>query len=228
MSETTRTSETETQTAPCAWTVRVDVDTQNGFCHPDGGLFVEGADAILGRVAALNREAVERGYALVGSVDSHDYASAEFQQNGGPWPVHCVKGTWGWLKPAETLPERLRIVGREPVDIAAAFDDGRAALYLEKDRYSLFDNVNAGPLLALLRQRARAEGRELVFEVYGVATDVCVKAAALGLIERGERVRVLLDACRAVTEEGGEAAIRAMEAAGIELVAGERTGEGPG
>ncbi len=37
--------------------VRVDVDTQHGFCHPKGGLYVQGAEAVLPVVARLNAQA---------------------------------------------------------------------------------------------------------------------------------------------------------------------------
>ena len=36
------------------------------------------------------------------------------------------------------------------------------------------------------------------FVVYGVATDYCVKVAVLGLLTRGHRVAVVVDAIRAV------------------------------
>ena len=84
--------------------IRIDVDTQNGFCDPAGGLHVKGAERALENVARLNRDALAHGAALVGSVDSHDFSSPEFRENGGPWPTHCVKGTWDWLKPAGVLP----------------------------------------------------------------------------------------------------------------------------
>jgi nicotinamidase/pyrazinamidase len=53
--------------------------------------------------------------------------------------------------------------------------------------------------------------------VYGVATDYCVKAAALGLAERGYRTTVLTDAIAGITKEGTEAALAALEAAGVRL-----------
>ena len=36
------------------------------------------------------------------------------------------------------------------------------------------------------------------FVVYGVATDYCVRAAVLGLLDRGQKVAVVVDAIRAV------------------------------
>ena len=191
---------------------RIDVDTQHGFCHPDGGLYVRGAEAILPLVAQLNAQAQERGYALLGSVDSHESYSPEFKENGGVWPVHCVKGTWDWLKVAQTLPKRFFVAAAARYQRPFERDD--VAVYFEKDLYSLFDNLNADPLIRRLGEQGVA------FQVYGVATDYCVKAAALGVRERcpTSRIQLVTDAIAAVTREGGEQALAEMKARGIELV----------
>ena len=202
--------------------VRVDVDVQNGFCDPAGGLHVPAAEEIVPAVARLNADAMARGIPLIGSVDSHDFSSPEFEQNGGPWPTHCVKGTWDWLKPARTLPARFRIVGRDPADALAAFEDGRAALYFEKDAYSLFDNVNVPPVLARLEALAASRRARLRFDVYGVATDFCVKAAIEGLLGRGYAVRLLADAARAVDPSRDWAGV--LREAGTEIASAADVG----
>src|SRR5688572_24427960 len=101
----------------------VDVDTQYDFCDPKGALFVQGAPEAARVSAALVRHAASRGEPIVGSVDSHNHEAWEFATNGnrGPggekpnFPPHCVKGTAGWLKLPDTLPERFAFV---PVDAA--------------------------------------------------------------------------------------------------------------
>ncbi len=192
--------------------VRVDVDTQYGFCHPSGGLYVPGAEKVIPLVARLNRDAEERGLRLIGSVDTHESFSREFKENGGSWPVHCVKGTWDWLKVPETLPRRFLILA------AATYrelpDRPDVALYFEKDVYSLFDNPNAEPLVRRLAEQGA------VFQVYGVATDFCVRAAALGvrLRARPARIQLVEDAIAAVNEQGGREALAELMANGVELV----------
>lgn len=195
--------------------VRVDVDTQHGFCHPDGGLYVNGAEKVLPLVAKLNAQAQEKGHVLLGSVDTHESASKEFKENGGIWPVHCVKGTWDWLKAPETLPRRFLIVAAARYE--RPFEREDVALYFEKDLYSLFDNPNADPIV----RRLGAEGA--AFQVYGVATDFCVKAAALGLRERcpGARLQLVLDAVAPVTREGGEQALAELKARGVEFISAQ-------
>lgn len=201
--------------------VRVDVDTQHGFCNKDGGLYVNGANCVTSLVAHLNHEAEEKGYVLIGSVDTHSCHDPEFENFGGIWPVHCVKGTWDWLKVPETLPSDFHFVsmnGSIPSDTINKCREGKTALYFEKNVYSLFDNWIAESYIASLYEKGFH-----TFEVYGVATDYCVKAAALGIAKmlrnrQGGTVRLLLYACAGVAEDTTKAAIEEMRAAGIEIV----------
>jgi len=80
--------------------------------------------------------------------------------------------------------------------------------------YSLFANPLAERFLAALAARL---GGDVELVVYGVATDYCVKAAALGLAERGYRTTLLTDAIAGITEEGTQAALAAMTAKGVRL-----------
>jgi len=209
--------------------VFVDVDTQHDFCRPDGALFVRGAPAAVPACARLVARAVAEGSLLVGSVDSHSHDAWEFGTNAarGPagedprFPPHCVKGTAGWLKLPETLPERFYFVPVVPDPGAAArVPAGTQAVYFEKEVYSLFANPNAAAVLDAL-----APAGPLEFVVFGVATDYCVRAAALGLLDwiaqrpdrAGSRVAVASDAIAAVTDEGGAAALHELSAAGVVL-----------
>jgi nicotinamidase/pyrazinamidase len=218
--------------------VYIDVDTQSDFCAPGGALFVTGAPAAVPACARLVRAATRGGNLLVGSVDSHAHDAWEFATNAnvGPegakpnFPPHCVKGTSGWLKLPETLPERFYFIPVIPDEQAAArIPTGSQGVYFEKEVYSLFANPNAAPVLDAIVPPGSVE-----FVVFGVATDYCVRAAALGLTEwiaarpdrKGSRVTVASDAIAPVTPAGGEAAEREMRAAGVAFkTTGEILGE---
>lgn len=211
-------------------TVFVDVDVQHDFCDPGGALFVRGADALGDRFRALTARAVDRGAPIVGSVDSHAFDAWEFAgaPEAGPrgerpgFPPHCVKGTPGWLKVPGTLAPRARFVPNAPLapDALAALATSHAPsqLLLEKEVYSLFANPNADALLELV-----VAGEPARFVVYGVATDYCVKAACVGLLDwaaargRGE-VWLVADAVAAVVPADGGAAIDACRARGARVV----------
>ena len=203
--------------------VFLDVDVQNDFCEPSGALYVKGSPN--DRFRAIVRAARERHAPILGSVESHAFDAWEFASSKriGPsgetpgFPDHCVKGTWGWLKVDGTLASRFRFVPNHPGVNAAAFAaeivSGEAeALYFEKEVYSLFANPNADAVLAEI---AKAKGEPLEVFVFGVATDYCVRAAALGLRERGIATTVLTDAIEGITPEGTRRAMEEMKNAGV-------------
>jgi nicotinamidase/pyrazinamidase len=196
----------------------VDVDTQHDFCDPKGALFVKDAPAIMDRVKMLIASAVRRGEPLFGSVDSHDFTGWEFQDNGGPFPPHCVKGTAGWLKMQGTLPEKTVFVPNVLGLDAEAVPEGAASVLFEKEVYSMFANPSAERVIDGLLARRGLSRRDVEAIVFGVATDYCVKAAALGLRERGFDVAVVSDAVAAVDPEGGTRALEEMRAAGCRLI----------
>jgi nicotinamidase/pyrazinamidase len=76
-----------------------DVDTQLDFVSPAGALYVPGAEKILDRIGALNREAIAGGHPLIATMDAHTENDPEFQT----WPHHCVKGTLGQRKAEATI-----------------------------------------------------------------------------------------------------------------------------
>jgi nicotinamidase/pyrazinamidase len=211
--------------APSPPRIFVDVDVQRDFCDERGALFVAGSPNDAFR--ALTRYAVARGLPILGSVDSHAFDAWEFasSETTGPngerpnFPDHCVKGTAGWLKVEGTLPPRFRFVPNQPgapvAALARELASGKThALYFEKEVYSLFVNPNAEPLVALLARELDPDP-ELV--VYGVATDYCVKAAALGLCDRGYRTTLVTDAVAGITSEGTRAALDELGARGVRL-----------
>jgi nicotinamidase/pyrazinamidase len=205
-------------------TILVDVDTQHDFCDPSGALFVKGAEKLAGAFKSLVDRAVARGVKIVGSVDSHAFDAWEFAgaRETGPngeapgFPPHCVKGTRGWLKVPGTMAERTRFVPNVKTDVAPFVDrHDPQMILLEKEVYSLFANPNAPEVLKKLMGEEKAR-----FYVFGVATDYCVKAAALGLVEWGE-VCLVRDAIAAVDPANGEKAIAECAAKGVRMVSTE-------
>jgi len=206
-------------------TIFVDVDVQRDFCDPEGALYVPGSPNDTFR--ALVARAVREHVPIVGSVDSHawdawEFASSKRKGPGGEapnFPDHCVKGTQGWLKVEGTLPPRFRFVPNvadTPIDpiVDEVLRGDTQGVYFEKEVYSLFANPLAERFLKALQDRA---GAPLEFVVFGVATDYCVRAACLGLAERGYRTTLLRDAIAGITPEGVEKAFNEMKRAGVTM-----------
>lgn len=158
-------------------TVFLDVDTQIDFLFPAGALYVPGAERLLPAIARLNQFAAAQGMPLISTADAHSEDDPEFRQ----WPPHCVAGTTGQLKPAETLV-------------------GAGQTIVEKQQLDVFSSPAFAPLL----DRLQADR----YVVYGVATDYCVRCALTGLLRTGKSVSLVTDAIAAVNPEDGARAIR--------------------
>lgn len=171
-------------------TVFFDIDTQIDFVYPAGSLYVPGAERILPAIAELNR----RAPLLISTMDAHSEDDPEFKI----YPHHCVVGTTGQQKPASLLLERRATIPAAP--------DGVRQLILEKQQLDSFSNPHLRPLLAKL-----AADR---YVVYGVVTEICVRRAAFGLIETGQRVELVTDAVKALDEQAAEKTLREFTAAG--------------
>src|SRR5207342_3249007 len=86
------------------------VDVQHDFADVVGSLYVRGAEEIVPLVNDEVASAVDAGALVVYSQDWHPESTPHFEKDGGIWPVHCVRNTWG----AEFHSE-LRVVEDAPV-----------------------------------------------------------------------------------------------------------------
>ncbi|MEK6969324.1 MAG: isochorismatase family protein [Nanoarchaeota archaeon] len=218
-----------------------DVDTQNDFMNKNGVLYVPDAELIKHDLWRLTDYAKRHKIPIVGSVDQHfgteEYKlrERELQQNGGPFPDHCLAGTDGQKKIELTQTAYSEMMGIPPTDegiYIPHYLDGKVrtlnlihainrvvqpglkindqiGLYFEKQSYDVFTNPAIGAFLEL------AEVNEAV--VYGVATDYCVKAAVLGMQKMGIQCYVVEDAIKGVTPETEKAALTEMLSSGAKL-----------
>ena len=82
-----------------------DVDTQVDFVHADGKLAVPGAEAARAGDGAARRGARAAGIPHVASADDHELTDAEISETpdfATTYPPHCLRGTRGAEKIAET------------------------------------------------------------------------------------------------------------------------------
>jgi len=212
-----------------------DVDTQHDFMDKDGALYVPGAEEIKPNLNRLMQYAIEKEIALVGSVDKHfgtekyRHREIELKRWGGKFPDHCMAGTKGQEKISETsrfyypqgeevaleiyIPHNLD-KGKDESELRyalRAFKHSKEyGLFFEKQHNDIFTN----PIFE--RFLRKADIKKAV--VYGVATDYCVKAAVLGMQQRGVQCYVVEDAIAAVSSDTGEKSLEEMVKSGAKLI----------
>jgi nicotinamidase/pyrazinamidase len=172
-------------------TALVVVDVQNDFADPAGSLYVAGGDEIIPAVNDEIAAARAGGATVVTTQDWHPPTTPHFTTDGGTWPVHCVRATWG----AELHPA-LDVEADLVVRKGTGGEDGYSAFTVLDP-----DSGEARPtgLAGYLRERGV---RRAV--VVGLAADVCVKATALDAVAIGLDTTVRWDATRAVDVEPGD------------------------
>ena len=185
-----------------------DIDTQRDFMDPTGALYVPEAEAIRPNIERLLRAAGERKVMTISSRCAHEPDDPEFEI----FPPHCIEGAPG----AERVFHDLPALPRQEIAVDAVADSQArlqpATHYIVKKKvFDLFSNR----WLEGLRQKGDFNGEPCV--VFGVATDYCVRACALGLAEAGARVLIVEDAVRGVAGETTSRTLDEMRAAGVEF-----------
>jgi nicotinamidase/pyrazinamidase len=184
-------------------TALVVVDVQNDFADPGGSLSVPGGDRIVAAVDDLVGRAEAAGAVIVYTQDWHPESTPHFAKDGGIWPVHCVRGTWG----AELHPD-LTVHG-PVVRKGTNGEDGYSG-------FSMRDLVTGDSIPTELDGLLRGRDVRRVV-VCGLATDYCVKATALDAVRLGYETSVPVDAIAAVDLQpgDGERAMTEMADAGV-------------
>jgi nicotinamidase/pyrazinamidase len=190
-----------------AETALVVVDVQNDFADPGGSLSVAGADTVIDAVNVEIAAARAAGAPVVYTQDWHPPRTPHFVTDGGPWPVHCVAGTWG----AELHP-RL-VVDGPAVRKATGQEDGYSG-------FTMRDVASGRELSTGLDALLRDLGVKRVV-IAGLALDYCVKATALDAVRLGYETVVVRNATAPVEVAPGDGAAAEAEivAAGAALAA---------
>lgn len=163
------------------------VDAQGDFCRFRGKLYVPGAEHCLPRINAFLRKLVPGRYKyVVFTYDTHQAEGWAETEEGKLYPLHCEEGTPGWHLAVD----------------AAAVSPAIPLYMLAKNVFDMWADDEAmvqtysgvtGSIPDYCVPRDDFFNRDpsfIEFDVIGFATDVCVRDAVKGLIERGFRVRV--------------------------------------
>lgn len=195
-----------------------DVDTQVDFMKSDGKLYVPDSESLIPVLGRLTDYAHTHRIRIIASSDDHVAGHRELS-DAPDWqttfPDHCMRGTPGQAKIAETALRHPLTIEPEPQDPAAIGARARGhdgdILFL-KHWFDVFTNANVLPVL-----RALAPARIVL---YGVALDVCDKYAIEGLLQHRPDIRLALvtDAVRAIHADQSAPLLGDWEKRGVQLV----------
>lgn len=165
----------------------VVVDYQRDFC--DGGtLAVQGASSLASGIATAVQEAVRLSWPVIFTRDWHPFKHSSFNEQGGPWPPHCIAGSDGAeIHPLVPIPDTAIIISKgEDVEGAG---------------YSPFESEK------LEIELRKAQVSSII--VVGVALEFCVSATCKDAVKRGFQV-LLVDSLVAAIGEGRKERERAL------------------
>jgi len=182
------------------------VDVQNDFADPDGSLSVAGGSEVVAVANAQAAAARQTGALVVVTQDWHPPDTPHFAKDGGVWPVHCVRDTWG-----AQLVEGLAVEDAPVVRKGTGGEDGYSGFTVRDPRTEAQSPTGLEQLL-----RERSIERVVVL---GLATDYCVKETALDAVRLGFTTIVLRDGVRAVDVHPGDGdrALAELAAGGVQV-----------
>src|SRR5213592_2548950 len=152
-----------------------DVDTQHDFMRADGKLYVPDAEQLIPNLKKLTDYAHGHGIRIVASADDHVLHHSEISATPDwktTFPPHCLRGTAGQRKIPETALRDPLVIEPEPQNTKTLVERLRrhhGDILFHKHRFDVFTNENVPTVLDVLNPD------DIV--LYGVATDVCDKAA---------------------------------------------------
>jgi nicotinamidase/pyrazinamidase len=194
-----------------------DVDTQHDFMRADGKLYVPGSEEIIETVGALTDYAHAHRIPIVASADDHEPGHRELHHTPDfreTFPLHCMRGTPGQAKIAETALRNPLVIEPEPASpsLRESIRRHEGDFLLHKHWFDVFTNANVDLLLETLAPER--------IVLYGVALDVCDRYAIEGLLQRAPPAALWLveDATRAIDEAAGRSLIERWRAAGVNVV----------
>lgn len=194
-----------------------DVDTQYDFMKADGKLYVPDAEEIIPNLQRLTAYAHGHGIRIIASADDHVMGHPEISDKPDwrtTFPPHCMRDTPGQRRILETALQDPLVIEPARSDAQALGDRVRAHrgdILFHKHRFDVFTNENVMTVLDVVAPD------DIV--LYGVATDVCDKAAVEGLLERSQaRLLVVTDAIRGIDKDVSRQLLKDWGDEGVRLV----------
>ena len=185
--------------------ILVDIDTQKDFLSSEGNARILNREKILSNIRRVMAWARFENVPIISTAEVYP------NNNGQSMFNYCLDGTDGQQKIHYTLLS-------DRVSFPA---DGWNALpsdLLTSHRQVILHKRCIDPFEEPRIERLLSEVKADEFILIGTCTEEAVKATALGLLHRGQKVRVIIDAVGSQTSDEAKLALRKMQAKGAKLI----------
>jgi nicotinamidase-related amidase len=187
------------------WHLLIDIDTQKDFLLPTGRACVRNQAEVLANIRRVIAWARRENVSVISTAEVYP------NNNGCSEISYCLDGTDGQKKvPCTLLNDRVSFPADNknalPADVLLAYRQ----IILHKRCIDPFDE----PRIERLLSEVKADE----FILIGAGTEDAVRATAMGLLHRGKKVRIIVDALGSHSTREAKFALRKMEAKGAKLI----------
>ncbi|MBN2591247.1 MAG: cysteine hydrolase [Sedimentisphaerales bacterium] len=183
--------------------ILIDVDTQKDFILDGSELCIVNRQRILANIRRLMAWARYKDIPIISTAEV-------FYNQGECTNGHCLEGTEGQRKISYTLMNNR-------VSFPADGWNALPADVLRRHRQVILHKRCIDPFEEPLIERLLSELEVNEFVLIGIDAENAVMSTALGLLQRGKHVRVIVDALGGLNQDQVQLAIRKMAAKGAKI-----------
>ena len=183
--------------------ILIDIDTQKDFISTKSDLCIVNTQKVMGNIRRIMAWARHRKIPVISTAEV-------FYNHGGSTTGHCLEGTEGQRKISYTLL-------RDRVSFPADGWNALPADLMRAHRQVILHKRCIDPFEEPRIERLLSELEANEFVLMGIDAESAVIATALGLLQRGKKVRVIIDALGSLNQGNAQLAVRKMAAKGAKL-----------
>ena len=184
--------------------ILIDINTQRDFLLASGNASIRNHTKVLANVRRMMAWARHGNIRIISTCDIYP------NNNGGSTAGYCIEGTAGQKKIRCTIMNnRTSLVADESTDLPVNLLWQHKQIILHKRCTNPFDEPRI--------DRVLSEVKADEFVLMGTTADGAVEATALGLLQRGKKVSIVVDAVGWYRKREAKLAFRKMEAKGARL-----------
>ena len=183
----------------------VDIDTQRDFLLASGKACIGNHRRVLTHIRRVMAWARSRNVPIISTAEVHP------DHNGNGNNGYCIDGTDGQRKIRYTLfNNRISFAADGNTDLSRDMLRRYKQIILHKRCVDPFNEPRIDRLLSEVRANE--------FIIIGISLEGAVAATALGLLQRGKQVTVVIDAVGSHNKKEAKLALRKMETKGAKII----------